>query len=364
MSILNMMWFQQVLGNSTGVAPKLVEQFGVENLYEARNSQEFLSQLSPYHRKRLNNSCPTDYEQRLKYCTENDISILSIGSSKYPTQLFALENPPVLLYVKGDIKLLKEGYLVAVVGTRTPSVYGVDTTKAICEEMTRHDITLVSGLAAGLDSVAHRAAIAAGTPTIAVLGNGIDYFYPPSNRELQLAIAKNGVLVSEFPPTTEPFKGSFIMRNRIIAGLADVLLVTEARDRSGTMSTASFASDMGRTIFAVPGNITTPMSSGTNNLIYDGATPVTSTTSILFDCGFIVKEKKATAEKQDISFLSPAAAELYNTLPNEPILLEELYEIIGRPIQEILTALTELELSDLADRLLGGYVYKKTLGKE
>ncbi len=360
MSILNMMWLQQLLGTSTQNALRLVEHFGADHLYDSRHEEGFLSMLTLSQRRHVDASDLDSFTERLSYCQTNNIDILSVGDKRYPTQLFALENPPVLLYVRGNAKLLKEGYLMAVVGTRTPSLYGTDITKAICDELTRYEVTLVSGLATGLDSVAHRSAVAAGTSTIAVLGNGVDHFYPSANRELQLAIAKTGALVSEFPPTSEPFKGSFLMRNRIIAALSDALLVTEARERSGTMSTANTAIGIGRTVFAVPGNISTPMSGGTNSLIYDGATPVLSPLSLLCDCGFLSRGEVQARTVSPVDRLSPLAADIYHKMPSDPIVAEEFYDSIDDPIQDIMTALTELEMAELVDRLVGGYLYKKS----
>jgi DNA processing protein len=200
---------------------------------------------------------------------------------------------------------LLEKPCVAIVGSRKVTTYGREVTKKLARELAEQGIAIVSGLAFGVDAVAHEAALEAGGQAIAVLPSPLDNIYPASHHGLARRIlGQGGALVSEYPSGTESFKGNFVARNRIIAGLADAVLITEAALKSGSLHTARFALNAGRDIFAVPGNITSPTSEGTNNLIKRGAMPVTEVSDILFALGIEVshtaKPKGATKAEQDI----------------------------------------------------------------
>lgn len=233
--------------------------------------------------------------------------------------------------------------MFAVVGTRTPSEYGVAATIDICRELVRAGIVLTSGLAAGLDSVAHKVSVSEGAPTVAVLGNGVDFFYPMSNRVLQETIAQNGAVVSEYLPDEKPTKYSFLQRNRIIVGLCYGVLIGEARRRSGTMNTAVHAAEAGREIFAVPGNIFSPLSVGTNLLIRDGATLVSEAADILRCYGFI--EEPFDKKIQKFEDISPEAKIILSKITFVPIGAEELCLALEMPTGRILAALSELEIA-------------------
>jgi DNA processing protein len=204
-----------------------------------------------------------------------------------PLKIRHIPHPPKQLFSIGTNleKLLKKP-CVAIVGSRKVSPYGIQVTTMLARELAQTGVVVVSGLAIGVDSIAHRAALDAGGQTIAVLPAGLDDIYPRSHQALARHITQQGgALVSEYPPETPAYPSNFIARNRITSGLSDAVVVTEAAERSGTLSTARFALEQGKELLAVPGNITSPTSAGTNNLIKAGAAPVTSVEDVLYVLG-------------------------------------------------------------------------------
>lgn len=217
------------------------------------------------------------------------ISNFSYKNTAYPDILRQIPSPPSSLFVLGELP--KAGSLVAIVGSRRPTAYGEEVTYQLARELARAGAIIVSGLAIGVDGIAHKAAIEAGGRTIAVLAHGLDRIYPARHRDLAKDIlATGGALVSEYPEGTIPFPDHFAARNRIIAGLSSAVIVTEAAAKSGSLLTANFALNQGRTVMAVPGNITSIYSAGTNSLIKAGAVPVTSSTDIVSQLGFDAHE--------------------------------------------------------------------------
>jgi DNA processing protein len=200
----------------------------------------------------------------------NDAYILSIEEDEYPSILKQIDAPPPILYVKGNLDTFKTSKL-AVVGSRQPSDYGRHIADEWCGYFSKNGLVLVSGLALGIDSIAHRACLEINQKTIAVLGSGLDYIYPRQNRALAAQICQNGLLVSEFSPKTSPNPRHFPRRNRIISGLALSTLIVESAIKSGTMHTAQHAVDQNREVYVVPGRVNDPMSMGCNYLIQQGA---------------------------------------------------------------------------------------------
>jgi DNA processing protein len=214
------------------------------------------------------------------------IHTLRLSGPSYPDYLAAIAGPPQQLYYLGDLMPLLNLPRLAVIGSRRVSPYGRGVTVKLAQAAAEQGVVIVSGLALGVDGLAHQAALDAGGKTIAVLAGGLDHIYPSSHHRLAEEIVKQGgVLVSEYPLGTESFKQNFIARNRIVSGISDGVLITEAAEKSGTLHTANFALEQGRTVMAVPGNITSLLSAGTNNLIKAGATPVTGLDDILAALG-------------------------------------------------------------------------------
>ena len=214
------------------------------------------------------------------------ISKVLYNSSAFPEVLKEIPNPPKELYILGSLEPLLQKPSIAVVGSRRVTPYGRGVTQELVQSIASHGVVIISGLALGVDAIAHQAALAVGGKTIAVLPCGLDKPYPATNRQLARRILEQGgALISEYPEGTEPFPSNFIARNRLVSGLGNGVLITEAAAKSGTIHTAGFALDQGKSVMAVPGNITSELSRGTNNLIKAGASPVTSGQDILNELG-------------------------------------------------------------------------------
>lgn len=222
----------------------------------------------------------TEVARELKRSEELGVSILTLEDPDYPRLLRMIDSPPPVLYVKGTL-LPADGLAVAVVGSRHPTPYGRIMAERLCEDLVAAGLTIVSGMARGIDSVAHQSALKASGRTLAVLGSGLDRIYPPENRELSEKIAAAGALVSEFSLSTPPEPGNFPARNRLISGLALGTVVVEAAQKSGSLITAQHSLEQGREVFAVPGNANSPASAGANRLIQRGAKLVTSAEDVI-----------------------------------------------------------------------------------
>lgn len=222
------------------------------------------------------------------------VKTLTLTHSDYPPQLATISSPPKVLYYLGDLLPLLSRPRLAVVGSRRVTPYGNTITTQLARQAAAQGIVIISGLALGVDALAHQAALEAKGATIAVLPCGLDRIYPATNRALAAHILQQGgALVSEYPFETEPLKPNFIARNRIVAGLADGVLITEAALKSGSLHTANFALEQGRAVMAVPGPITSQFSAGTNNLIKTGAAPVTEVDDILDALGIVLRAQSS-----------------------------------------------------------------------
>lgn len=207
---------------------------------------------------------------------------ITVTLNNLPEELQRISSPPKQLYINGtELEEIFAKPRVAIVGSRKVTSYGRAVTEKLASELARTGVVIVSGLALGVDAIAHKAALDAGGVTVAVLPSGLDKIYPSSHHHLAKRIVEQGgTLISEYPAGTRSYKQNFIARNRLVSGISDAVLITEAAEKSGTMHTAEFAVKQGRPVFAVPGNITSPMSSGTNNLIKHGARPITTVDDI------------------------------------------------------------------------------------
>lgn len=268
----------------------------------------------------------------------------------YPPLLAELHDPPPRLYLRGDPADVLALPAVAVVGARSCSSYGAQVARDLSRELAGAGVLIVSGLARGVDGEAHRGALAGGGLTAAVLGCGIDRDYPRAHAELARRIVESGgLVVSEYAGGIEPAPWRFPARNRIIAGLAAATVVVEARERSGALITADFALELGREVFAVPGEITSALSTGTNDLIRQGATPLLSADDVLDVLGI----ERASPGMPDT--LSPGAQAAFGLLADEPRSLDELVRATRLASAEAAAALTELELAGLVAAADGLY---------
>jgi len=265
------------------------------------------------------------------------------GHPGYPPQLAVLHDPPPQLHVRGeaDVDVLAAP-AVAIVGARSCSAYGAQVARTLARDLASAGLVVVSGLARGVDGEAHRGTLASGGTTIAVLGCGIDRDYPARHAELAGRIRASGLVVSEYEPGVEPAPWRFPARNRIVAGLALATIVVEARERSGALITADFALELGREVFAVPGEITSALSAGSNRLIRQGATPLLEVEDVLSALGL------ESPGPRRAGTVSPAAAAVLERLLDAPAALDELVRACGRDAGEVAAALVELELGGLA----------------
>lgn len=294
-----------------------------------------------------------DLEAEYERVQAQGVRLVARGDAEYPPLLAEAPGAPFLLYVRGALQDA-ERRAVAVVGTRQPTAYGREATRKLVAGLAASGLTIVSGLALGVDTVAHEAALAAGGRTLAVLGSGVDQIYPLRNERLGKAIATQGALLSEYPLGTMPAATNFPPRNRLISGLSLGVLVVEAAARSGALITASFALEQGRDVFAVPGSIFSLRSQGTNELIKQGATPACSADDILGALDF-----QAIEARREVSTALPetlAEAALLAGLEAEPRHADELGREAGFPAHEVAATLAVLELKGLA-RHVGGMWY-------
>jgi DNA processing protein len=269
-----------------------------------------------------------------------DLTTLDRRDRRYPPLLAQLHDLPAALYVRGSTQILSRA-AVAVVGARSCSGYGSQVARELARELAAAGVVVISGLARGIDGEAHRGALDAGGATVAVLGCGIDRDYPRSHADLAERIRASGAVVSEYPPGVEPAPWRFPARNRIIAGLCLATVVVEARERSGALITADFALELGREVFAVPGEITSDLSAGTNDLLRQGAAPLLSAGDVLGALGL----EPEPPERPDVS---EAAAVVLGLLAEGARDVDELTRLARLPSSEVSAALIELELAGLA----------------
>jgi len=276
-----------------------------------------------------------------------ELTKLARGRCGYPSLLAQLHDPPPALHVRGDVDCLSVA-AVAVVGARSCSSYGAQVARDLAGELARAGVVVVSGLARGIDGEAHRGALAGGGITVAVLGCGIDRDYPRSHAELAQRIRANGAVVSEYAPGIEPAPWRFPARNRIIAGLCLATVVVEARERSGALITADFALELGRDVFAVPGEITSALSAGTNDLLRQGAIPLTAARDVLAAIGF---EPQPPPRPR----VSERAVSVLDLLGEGARDADELVRLTGQSSSEVAAVLVELELAGLVAAADGMY---------
>lgn len=282
-----------------------------------------------------------DLDREMERYDRLGIAVLTLSDDAYPRLLREIPAPPPVLYLKGT---LAEGddRAVGVVGTRRFTPYGREVTTTLAGDLAAGGVTIVSGLARGIDGVAHQAALQAGGRTVAVLGCGPDVVYPPEHRNLAERIVEQGALLSEYPPGRQPDAQNFPARNRIISGLSLGVIVIEAPERSGALITADFAADQGRDVFVVPGSVLAAASAGTNRLLRDGARPVRSAADVLVDLG-LDAEPDAAPVQQALP-LSEAERRLLAVLTREPQHIDEVAALADLPIAEASAYLTMLEL--------------------
>ena len=294
----------------------------------------------------------------LEFVDKNDIKIITYQDELYPAKLMNIYDRPPFLYVKGNLS--KDDINIAVVGSRLASTYGKYTTEKISCELALKGLTIVSGMARGIDSVAHRGALTARGRTIAVLGSGLDVIYPPENKKLFTDIIQNGAVISEFPPGTPPRSANFPARNRIISGMSYGVVIVEAGEKSGSLITARLALEQGREVFAVPGSIDSAGSRGTNKLIKQGAKLIENTDDIIEE--IIPQIDRSTLLKtpsvSNVEVITTKPAEILSAVDQKIIgfmsggrvHIDDLISSTGLSSADILGALTTLELKGIVEQ--------------
>jgi DNA processing protein len=280
-----------------------------------------------------------------------DLGVRTVGylDAEYPAALRDVPHMPPVLFIRGEVRT-EDRVAVAVVGTRTPTHYGRQVAEGLSRELARSGVTVVSGLARGVDTCAHRGAMAGEGRTIAVTGCGIDVCYPPENRALCEEVVTHGAVITEFTLGVEPLAMNFPKRNRIVSALSRAVVAVEAREKSGVLNTVAWAVEQGRDVYAVPGRVGDPQSEGTNRLLHEGARPVTSAADLLKDLGVSRREEIRQAVE-----VEGEERQVYEFLTNDPVHIDEICEGLGLPMAGLLSTLLQLELKGLVRQLPGKY---------
>ena len=284
---------------------------------------------------------------------DQGLGVLTWDDPAYPRRLKEIDQPPPVLYLRGEITDADQ-WAVAVVGTRRMTAYGRQVTQDLAAGLARQGVTVVSGLARGVDGIAHQSALQAGGRTLAVLGSGVDQVYPPEHRRLADQIIASGALVSDYPPGAAPEAGNFPPRNRIISGLSQAVVVVEAGEKSGALITAAFAADQGREVFAVPGQIYAPQSKGANLLIKEGARLFLDVPDLLaaLNIGQVSQQRQVRA----VLPADATEARLVALLGHDPLHVDEIRALADLPIEQVSASLALMELKGMV-RQVGGMRY-------
>lgn len=364
-------WLQHALGAGSSKQNRILEHYrSLADFYSA-GMQEWRLEgyFTPKELEKLESFSPADALALIEYSEKIGQSVVTPECDVYPEPLRQIHNPPCVLYVKGTLPDFSQTPVISIVGTRKATATGIAAAHSFAFELAGQGAVIVSGGALGIDTAAHKGALQAGGKTVCVLGCGIDFNYLMGNAPLRAAIANSGAVISEYAPGTQAVNSNFPIRNRIISGLALGTLVVEAAGKSGSLITADYALEQGRDVFAVPNGIYSPVSQGVNNLIKDGAKPVSNANEILEEyldrfsdkislndvgTNVIVRSEPAKtvpAEDAVAKPLNPGdfsadAIALYSELTALPRHISELADRTGIPVPRLLTAVTELELSE------------------
>lgn len=354
-------WLNNVPGIGARRFYKLIEYFeSPENLYNA-SEKEFnhVGKLLGHKTMVLLQKFRKDEElyKAQKILEQSDLTIITLLSPEYPPLLKSIYDPPPVIYCRGK-PLLSNKPAIAIVGSRLSSEYGRKSATKIARDLASSGVTIVSGMARGIDTMAHKGALEVEDGyTIAVLGGGVDYIYPAENASLYHAILDHGTIISEYPPGTKPSPGNFPARNRVVSGLSYGTVVIEAGLKSGALITVDCALEQGREVYAIPGNISSPYSKGTNKLIKEGAKIVTSAEDILEDLrasfDFDTQREIMSPPSQSAPVLDFFETLVYNALQDEEKGLEELIQITKLPPGQLNGILTLMEIKGIIKQLPG-----------
>lgn len=303
-----------------------------------------------------------DVDHELRLCRDNGIAVLTEADPRYPSPLREIPDPPIVLFQQGAW-CPEDALAIAVVGTRHATHYGLRQAERLAGGLARSGLTIVSGLARGIDAAAHRAALRAGGRTIGVLGSGLLNVYPPEHASLAAEIGSSGVLLSELPPRQKPMSGTFPQRNRLISGLSLGVLVIEAAQRSGALITTTHAAEQGRDVFAVPGPVDHRTARGCHRLIRDGARLVENVEDVLDELGPLF-ESVPRGDGTEIRHpgelrLNTQERCVLDAIPHQPTQIDQIVVRSRLPIQRVLATLSVLEMRHLVERVSGNQVARK-----
>lgn len=336
----------------------LVKHFGSPQRVLAASARELaeLPDVGPVTASGIKNNVYWETaEEQLGLCEKNQVQIVTFKDEGYPTNLLTIYDPPPFLFVGGEIKE-EDQNAVAIVGCRAASSYGRRITERISRELVRRGITIVSGMARGIDSIGHLAALKEKGRTLAVFGSGLDVLYPPENKKLAGQIRSSGAVISEFFLGTKPEAPNFPRRNRLISGLSLGVVIVEAGNKSGALLTAQCALEQNREVFAIPGSLDSKNSQGTNKLIKEGAKLVTVVEDILEELRISVKTEGSAPPAQtqrDLSGLSEAERNMFKIISDEPYHIDKIALQASVGVPEALSTLLSLELKGLVKQLSG-----------
>jgi DNA processing protein len=335
-----------------------LQQFtDIQTLLRATTAQLAAAGLSPKEITSVKNPDWKAVEQDLVWAEKPDCHIVVLSDLIYPLLLKELNDAPLVLYIKGHIETLAKAQ-IAIVGSRNPTAAGKETAYQFAHSLAQTGLVITSGLASGIDGASHRGALAAGAPTIAVTGAGLNHIYPAAHHRLAEEIAATGALISEFPPATQPIAKNFPQRNRIISGLSLGVVVVEAAPRSGSLITARFAVEQGREVFAMPGSIHNPLARGCHQLIQQGAKLIETADDILEELGplwqamTVAPPEAASSSGEN---LNKKQRELLLNIDYAATPLDTIVIRSGLTAGEVSSMLLSLELLGWVDIVLGGY---------
>ncbi len=351
-----------------GIGPRLrqllLARFGTARLVlaAAQSSLREVDGIGPKLAKALAAAAASiDVQTELKLCAKHNVSILRPGDPAYPRALGRLPDPPGILYSLGQV-LPRDELCLAIVGSRHATQYGLTQAERLAASLAHAGLTIVSGLARGIDAAAHKGALEAGGRTLAVLGSGVLNVYPPEHVALSREVVEHGALLSEQPVRAVPLAGSFPQRNRLISGLSLGVIVVEAADRSGALITARHAVEQDREVFAVPGRVDSRLSRGCHRLIRDGAKLVQTADDVLEELGPLVSATPVSEDRvvhhPGELLLNPAERTVLDAIRCEPTLIDQIITDSGMATPQVLSALSVLEVRRLVKRIGGNYAVR------
>jgi len=360
----------------------LIDHFGnAENIYHAQPVDYIkVNGISHSTIKHLSNKELDTSKKIISSCDELGYKIITLKDPGYPERLSNVYDPPLVLYVNGNLPDIDDELAIGIVGTRRCTPYGVSIAENVSYELSNAGIIIVTGLALGVDTAATRGALRGGTKMVGVIGSGLDVVFPAENRILFENVADNGAVISEYPPGTTPFPANFPARNRIISGLSLGVAVIEAPKRSGALITASFALEQGRDVFALPGNVDAPACRGSNKLLRDGAIPFTCADDIIEEYIEQYQDKITTKNEDEKIAFDDIAKNTFDktievdyidlgrliekldgdnkiiaqTIGKESMFIDDIITDTGLTAQQVLSALTMLELEGHINRDVNG----------